>query len=104
MAVEAPQRTITRPARGGVVSYPLDGELVLYDEETREGFILNASAARIWELADGTRTVAGMARGLSRTFGVDYKAALADVQELVDELNRAGLLAGSREESCGCGG
>jgi hypothetical protein len=84
-----------RPARAKIISYPLDDELVLYDEQTREGFILNPSAAKIWELADGTRTVAGMARGLSRAYGVEYKAALDDVQQLLNDLNGAGLLAGS---------
>jgi len=85
------------PAAGPNVSaYPLDDDLVVYDADTRQGFILNGTAAQIWELSDGSRTPTELAEEVARAYGVEYAQALADVEELLVELEGAGLLAGSK--------
>jgi len=47
-----------RTRQQGLASEQVDGETLLYVEETHQAFCLNASAARIWALCDGRRTVA----------------------------------------------
>src|SRR5262245_48408355 len=80
-------------ARADISTYPLDNDLVLYDTMSREGFILNSTAAKVWQLADGSRTPAAMARAMAKDYGVEYKSALGDVRELLTALDGAGLLS-----------
>jgi len=85
---------VSRPAASPrVISYQLDDDTVVYDEATREGFILNGTASRIWALADGSRTAASLARSIAEAYGIPYKEARDDVDEFVTELSQAGLLA-----------
>lgn len=85
-----------------VASYALEQDLVVYDEITREGFILNGTAAQIWTLADGSRTTAALAREIADKYGISYRAAREDVQEFIGGLEQSGLLAGS-EKPAPCG-
>jgi len=87
-----PSRVSRPEASGSVITYPLDDDLVVYDEATREGFILNGTAARIWTLADGSRTQAMLARSIVQAYGIPYREARDDVDEFVSELFQAGLL------------
>lgn len=99
--VELPIRSrglIPRPSPS-VVSYPLDEELVVFDEATQEGFILNGTAAQIWTLADGSRTQESLARQIARSYGIPYREARDDVDELIGGLRQAGLLAGAEAQS-----
>ncbi len=80
-------------AAPSVSSYPLDDELVLYRPSDGQAYVLNHTAARIWNLLDGTRTDATVARELADTYGEDYDAVLGDVRELVQHLRTVGLLA-----------
>jgi hypothetical protein len=54
--------------------------------------VLNAPAARIWTLADGSRSIASVARVIATTYGLPYQQALADARDLIAELCSAGLL------------
>jgi hypothetical protein len=76
-----------------VSSYPLDDELVLYTPSDGQAYVLNHTAARIWNLLDGTRTEVNVARELADTFGESYDDVLVDVRELVEHLRTVGLLA-----------
>ena len=75
-----------------VSAFPLDDDLVLYDARQGIGYVLNSTAARIWELCDGSRTVAAVAREIAAAYELPYQQALADVDEFVADLRRAGLL------------
>jgi hypothetical protein len=91
-----------RPKTDSVVeAYPLDEDLVVYDGETREGYLLNGTAADIWQLVDGSRTLSTVARTISRRYGLPYQSALEDVEAFVGELKHAGLLRGSQKKPCG---
>ena len=72
-----------RPA--GLVSEQLDGETLLYVEETHEAFCLNPAAARIWESIDGSRDIADIALRAS----MDPEIVGATLREMGD----SGLLA-----------
>lgn len=80
----------------------VDGEMVLLDVDGRELLGLNEVGARIWELADGTRTVAEIAAVVEREFEVGIEEAAADVRSFVDEMVSKGALTlrhGTRPES-----
>lgn len=56
-------------------------------------YTLSAVAARIWSLADGSRTVAAIADELCGEFDVDPGTAAADVTALLEDLASASLVA-----------
>jgi hypothetical protein len=78
---------VPRPRSRGVASQEVDGELLLYVEETHQASCLNAAAARIWELCDGGRTVDEIAT--RATLDPDI------VAHAVKQLSAAGLLDNS---------
>lgn len=59
-----PRAFVPRPRRHGVVSQEVDGETLLYVEETHQASCLNPPAVRIWRLCDGERTVEQIAAQL----------------------------------------
>jgi len=54
--------------------------------------MFNPVGSRIWELADGQRTVEEIARQLTVEYAVELSAARAEVREFVDALAAKGLL------------
>jgi len=74
----------------------LDDEMVLYQAEAGQAYVLNRSAAYVWALCDGTRPAAALARALARAYGLGAAQARADVRELLDGLAAAGLLVPGR--------
>jgi coenzyme PQQ synthesis protein D (PqqD) len=70
----------------------IDGEMVLLDIDGRELLGLNEVGARVWELADGTRTVAEIIAAVEREFDVGIDEAAADVRRFVDELASCGAV------------
>jgi Coenzyme PQQ synthesis protein D (PqqD) len=73
-----------------VLTQTVGDDLVIYDERTQSAHRLNRTAARVWELADGERTIDDLAVALSDETGI------ADGEDLVlatiAELDKAGLL------------
>jgi pyrroloquinoline quinone biosynthesis protein D len=57
-----------------------------------EASALNRTATEIWELCDGTKTIAAIARTLGERYGVDEEYLLADVMTAVTTLRVRGLL------------
>ncbi len=66
-------------------------EVVILNEEGTQLCNLNQTAAAIWTLADGTKTLQEIAEGLCARFEVSPADALGDVQELAQQLIEAGL-------------
>ena len=89
--------TVLPTGAPSVSSYPLDDELVLYTPDDGRAYVLNHTAARIWQLLDGTRTEVTVARELADTYGESYDDVLSDVHELVGHLRTVGLLAGETD-------
>ncbi len=56
----------------------IEGEVIFLDKEKRELYELNKSAALIWELADGKRTVREIIEAMAAKFGIDRSAAEKD--------------------------
>jgi hypothetical protein len=59
-------RSSFAPKRKNVIVRQLSDELLLYDKATNKAHCLNQSAADIWQLCDGKRTVADIARVLEK--------------------------------------
>src|SRR5262245_30973510 len=57
--------------------------------------LLNKVGTRVWELIDGSRTLADIAVIVADEDDVTYESALADVRSFVSDLEANGMLAGS---------
>ena len=78
--------------QAGVVAHVVDGEAVLVQPDRRMVSVLNPVAARIWELADGRRTLAEIAALICEEFMVEPAQAQADVLEFAGLLQSKGLV------------
>jgi len=79
--------------RERVAAQIADGEAVLLDIESGEYFALNSVGSRIWELSDGTRSTAEIVSVICDEFDVAEDVAMADVREVLDELEKEKLVA-----------
>ena len=86
-AARAPRR------RDDLAARELEGEVLLYDSSGARAHALNATAARVWELCDGTRTLDEIVDGIREIFDVDKPTARRDVERLLVEFGQRGLLA-----------
>jgi hypothetical protein len=68
------------------------GEAVIITPAENTVRMLNAVGSRVWELADGTRTVDQIAGVLAEEFDVDPAQAEESASRFVDELAAKGLL------------
>ena len=73
----------------------IDDEKVVYDPRTGEVHYLNATAALVFELCDGSGSVQEIAGDLAEAFGLPEDEVVGQVEGLVASLREAGLLAGS---------
>lgn len=70
----------------------VDGEAVVVRQEAAEVLVLNETASRLLELADGTRPLSALAAALEAEFEVAPEVLAADVVAGARELVAAGLL------------
>ena len=74
-----------RARRDGVVAQPLDEDMVVYEAATGTAHRLDAATTKVWQMADGSRSVSELARGV----GLSERAVLGALVKL----QSAGLLA-----------
>ena len=72
--------------------YPLDDELVIYDPENGESYILNATGRLVWERCDGRRTSSDIAREIAVLHCVSAAHALEHVTDLLAMFEESNLL------------
>jgi hypothetical protein len=70
----------------------VDGEAVIILADSGNVNVLNPVGTRIWELADGSRSVRQIADALAAEYEVTPEAALQDVAEFLQKLVDAGML------------
>ena len=94
----ADQKFIRSP---GVVARRVGGEIVLVrtglqsivpQARTAELFVLNSTGERLWDALESPSTLDGLARNLIAQYGIEYRAALADVEAFLAELRQANIL------------
>ena len=82
----------------------IGGEVVILDEDGSQVCLLNKTAALIWTLADGTRTMEEIAESVYQRFKVSFQEAVADVQEFSAQLLEAGLVELNGQSTVAMGG
>ena len=82
-----------------VVGQILDGEAVIVLSEQGQVKVLNEVGARIWVLADGTRTIRDIATAIWAKYEVEPAQAEADTLDFVAELVEHGIVALATEPS-----
>lgn len=94
--------TATSPAEGlavrfqcaaAIQAFPLDDDLVLYDDRDGRSYVLNRTGAAVWRLCDGEATVDDLVASIAREYGEPTERVRPDVEALLAELREAGLLA-----------
>ena len=83
-------RELPLSLREGISAQRFGKELLIYDERTHTAFCLNASAAIIWELADGTRSLDQLAELAS--IALDSPLSREFVSFILEELDTVNLL------------
>jgi PqqD family protein of HPr-rel-A system len=79
--------------RDDITVVELEGEAVIYDEQTADLHHLNPTATIVFGLCDGTATMAEMATDISEAFGVPAAEVETQVRGLVRQFRKAHLLA-----------
>ena len=87
----------SRPRRRDAVLSNSAGDTVyLLHSETGEYFALDEIGGRIWELADGTRTITEIASDLVREYDAPLETIEADARRIVAELAGEQLIDDAR--------
>ena len=87
-------RTEARPLRNARVLTQRAGDMVvLLDPDSGEYFSLDDVGGRMWELCDGTRTVAEIVLAISAEYDTDAADVEGDAAELLAGLEEASLLS-----------
>lgn len=79
-------------ASPGIVGQVLNDEAVLLRPQSGKVSVLNEVAARIWQLADGTRSIGEIAGVITKEFQVDLDQAQADTLEFIGVMIQKGVL------------
>ncbi|MGB9589446.1 MAG: PqqD family protein [candidate division WOR-3 bacterium] len=75
----------------GLLTQRIEDGLIIYDPEEDRSFVLNETAALVWENAELTESE--IARLLVGEYGIAEDQALADAAAFIEELAQMGLLA-----------
>ena len=75
-----------------VASQVVDGQAVLVHPGLGKVCALNGVGSRLWELADGTRTIGSMSGVIAMEYQVDEARALVDALAFCQDLARRGML------------
>lgn len=75
----------------GLIEHEVEEELVLYDPRTDGTHVLNGTAAVVWFLTDGKRTVADVESELADLYGLDREDVATDVSNVLQGFRRARL-------------
>jgi hypothetical protein len=82
-------------ARDDLTVVELDGEAVIYDEETTELHHLNPTATIVFGLCDGTSTMKQMSIDVSEAFGVPLEEVEPQIRTLIRSFRKVRLLVPS---------
>jgi hypothetical protein len=80
-----------------VISRRIGDEMVVLKNTADSAHILNKTAAAVWELCDGERSLDEIAERICDRFEVSFEEARADIEEIIGRLIQVGILAQSAE-------
>ena len=78
-------------ARTDVTLQRVGREAILHDARSGQAHVINASAARVWELCDG-RPFAELLAAFAEPYGLTPQAVRADVERVLAGFQELGLL------------
>jgi PqqD family protein of HPr-rel-A system len=67
-------------------------EMLVHDPSNGKVHVLNATAGKVLELCDGSRTVAEIAVAVANAFMVDTERVRPDVDSILEDFTKLGLL------------
>jgi hypothetical protein len=70
----------------------IDGQVAFIKDDGLAIYVLNKTAAQIWEMCDGNMLPEEIAAGLCARYDVSFEQASADVHEALASLTDKGLL------------
>lgn len=74
----------------------VDDKIVVIKDDGLAIHVLNKTAAMIWEMYDGERSVDEIAQQLVERFEVPFDEACRDIEEIVEKLIKIGLMKQAR--------
>jgi len=77
-------------SRQDLIVKELDGELLVYDEDSKKAFCLNGSSAAIWNMCDGQTSIATMVERAATLLALPVDESY--VSFALERLERDGLL------------
>ncbi len=80
-----------RQGRPDVVLQRVGPEAILHDARDGRAHVINATAARVWELTDG-RSLDALATAVAEPYELAPQIVRPDVEALLDHFDRLGLL------------
>jgi hypothetical protein len=80
------------PTRPDVTLQRVGREAILHDAGTGQAHVINASAARVWELCDG-RSMDDLMRTFAEPYGRTVDEVRPDVERVIQGFRQLGLLA-----------
>lgn len=78
-----------------LVVQELNGETLIYDLNTNKAFCLNQTSALIWQICDGTKSIAEICQEISRKLKTTVKEDF--IWLALDSLKKEGLIANADE-------
>lgn len=85
--------TIPRKLTANFVETRVDDEILIVDLDGGELLSLDGTGRAVWELIDGTRSVAEIVSALGNSYDAEQAALTRDVNALLAELEKAALVA-----------
>lgn len=80
-------------ARRDLAAKQVGADLILYDLANRDLHVLNVTAAKVFQLCDGSHKPEEIAKALVESFdGIDYDQACEDVKQILDILEAKHLV------------
>lgn len=83
-----------RRTDAAIAAVELEGETVVFDEDTGALHLLDATATTVWQCLDGRASLAELSAELAEATGAALDLVQRDVVDLVRTLGRRGLLEG----------
>jgi len=87
---------------GKLVTRSVDGDVLVHDVAHEKVHVLNASAAYVLELCDGTRSATQIARSVGDATGADLSIVIRDVDAILREFAVLELLIGVGSDTFDC--
>lgn len=81
-------------ARSEVSLQQVGREAILHDTRTAQAHVINAAAARVWELCDG-RPMDDLLLAFAEPYGLTPEAVRGDVDRVLASFRELGLLTGT---------